>query len=181
MKKYNPDIFRATNTLRILSFLAENPGKEFLGSQIQRALSISRAGVYIALKELVKQKLVIKNQKGKFLMYSAVYDEPLLKQFKVLLNIQKLRALVEKLKKHTKKIILYGSSSRGEDSSESDIDLFILAKDPLLVKTIISQTKTKRRIQAIIKSPSELAEFQEKEKVYYEEVKTGIVIWEEKG
>ena len=179
-KKNNGDIFNTTNTLKILSFLVKHPGKELLGSEIQKATSISRAGVYIALRELIKQKLVSKTRKGKILMYSVLYDEPVIKQFKVMRNTQFLKPLVEKLKGSSKKIILYGSVSRGEDDPKSDIDLFILAKDPAAVKGIISGLKTKRKIQSVIKSPSELADFKDKEKVYYDEVSRGITLWEEK-
>lgn len=179
-KKNNGDIFNATSTLKILSFLVENPGKEFLGSEIQKAVSISRAGVYIVLRELTKQKLVTKIKKGKFLMYSVLYNEPILKQFKVMRNTQYLQPFIKKLKNHSKKIVLYGSASRGEDDSASDIDLFILANNPDAVKDIIAKAKAKRKIQAIIKAPSELAQFQEKEKVYLEEINRGITLWEEK-
>lgn len=179
-KKNSRDIFGATNTLKILSYLVENPGKEFLGSEIQKAASISRAGAYIALRELIKQKLVCKAKKGKFLLYSIVYDEPMLKQFKVMLNTQLLKPIIEKLKSLSKKVILYGSASRGEDDPKSDIDLFILAKDPAAAKSAISALKIKRKIQAVIKSPSELADFKDKEKVYMEEVNRGITLWEEK-
>ncbi len=179
-KKNNGDIFSATNTLKILSFLVENPGKELLGSEIQKATFISRAGVYIALRELIKQKLVRKTKKGKFLMYLVAYDEPVLKQFKVMRNTQLLKPIVDKLRPLSKKIVLYGSASRGEDDPKSDIDLFILAKDPDATKSIIAGIRTKRKIQAVIKSPSELAEFKDKEKVYYEEVNRGITLWEEK-
>lgn len=179
-KKNNADIFSATNTLKILSFLVENPGKEFLGSEIQKAVSASRAGVYIALRELVKQKLVSKTKKGKFLMYSVVYEEPILKQFKVMRNTQFLKPVIEKIKNFSKKIVLYGSTSRGEDDPKSDIDLFILAKDPDAVRKIIANIKSKRKIQAVIKSPAELAEFKDKEKIYYEEVSRGLTIWEQK-
>ncbi len=179
-KKNSSDIFSTTNVLKILSFLVENPGKEFLGSEIQKAASISRAGAYIALRDLIKQKLATKAKKGKFLMYSLVYDEPMLKQFKVMRNTQSLKPLVEKLKPLSKKIILYGSASRGEDDPQSDIDLFILAKDETEVKNIISRLKIKRKIQAVVKSPSGLADFNDKEKSYLEEVNRGITLWEEK-
>ncbi len=209
-KRNNGDIFTATSTLKILSFLVENPGREFLGSEIQKAVSISRAGVYIALRELTRQKLVTKIKKGKFLMYSVLYEEPILKQFKVMRNTQYLKPLIEKLKNHSKKIVLYGSASRGEDDPKSDIDLFILTSNPDAVKDIIAKAigqkghglanliakaigqkghglanliakaKAKRKMQAIIKTPSELAQFQEKEKVYSEEVNRGITLWEKK-
>lgn len=184
MKRKNKerlDIFITTNPLKILSFLVENPGKEFLGSEIQKATSISRAGVYIALHKLVKQKLAFKTQKGKFLTYSVAYNDPVVKQFKILKNILSLKPVISRLKPLAKKIILYGSASRGEDDSGSDIDLFILSNDPQATKEMLSCIKTERKIQAIIKSPSELADFKEKEKVFYEEVSRGIVLWEERG
>ena len=64
MKKLKTiDIFGATNSLKVLSYLAENLGKEFLGGQVQKATSISRAGLYIALGELARQNLISKEGK----------------------------------------------------------------------------------------------------------------------
>ncbi len=174
------DIFDSTNSLKILSFLGENAGREFLGSEIQKATKLSRAGVYIALRELIKQKLVSKKQRGKFLVYSVVYDNPVIKQFKVLRNVLLVESVIARLKPVTKKIILYGSASRGEDLPNSDIDLFALSKDTEAAKEILSSVKIKRKIQAVIKSPSESADLREKEKVFYGEVDRGITLWEEK-
>lgn len=174
------DIFGATNSLKVLSYLAENPSREFLSSQIQKAASISRAGVYIALGELARQNLVSKVKKGNLLFYSIIYDDSAIKQFKVLKNVFALRPLVSKLKPLSKKIILYGSTSRGENDPASDIDLFILSQQPEAAKKIISSIKTKQKIQSVIKTPSQLADFKEKEKVYYAEVDRGITLWEEK-
>lgn len=179
-RKNNTDIFSATNTLKILSFMVGHSGKEFLGSEIQKAAAISRAGAYIGLRELIKQRIVLKTKKGKFLMYSVIYDDPLVKQFKVMKNIQILTPLLARLKSLSKKIILYGSASRGEDDPASDIDLFILAKDADAAKEVMSGTKIRRKIQAVVKTPSELADFKDKEKVFLEEVNRGITLWEEK-
>ncbi len=174
------DIFGATNSLKVLSHLAENPGREFLSSEIQKAISISRAGVYIALGELARQNLVSKAKKGKLLFYSIIYDDSAIKQFKVLKNVLALRPLVSKLKPLSKKIVLYGSTSRGENDPASDIDLFILSNEPEIVKKVISSIKTRQKIQSVIKTPSELADFKEKEKTYYAEVDRGITLWEKK-
>lgn len=181
-KKANKiDIFESTNSLKVLSCLAANSGKEFLASEIRKALSISRAGVYIALNELVKQRLASKNKKGGIIFYSIIYNDSAIKQFKVLKNILALRPLVAKLKPSSKKIVLYGSISRGENDPTSDIDLFILSKEPAVTKEVVSSIKTRQKIQAVIRSPSEAADFKEKEKVFYAEVDRGIVLWEEKG
>lgn len=174
------DVFRATNSLKVLSYLAEHPGREFLSSQIQKAAPISRAGVYIALGELARQNLVSKAKKGNLLFYSIIYDDSAIKQFKVLKNVLALRPLVSKLKPLSKKIVLYGSTSRGENDPTSDIDLFILSQQPDAAKKVISSIKTRQKIQSVIKTPSQLADFKGKEKVYYAEVDRGITLWEEK-
>ncbi len=179
-KRKTIDVFGATNSLKVLSCLAENPGKEFLVSEIQKAASISRAGAYIALGELVKQNLVSRGKKGKMLFYSIIYDDSAIKQFKVLKNVLALRPLVTKLKPLSKKIVLYGSTGRGENDPSSDIDLFILSQEPEALKKAMVSIKTKQKVQSVIKTPSELADFREKEKTYYAEVDRGIVLWEKK-
>jgi len=174
------DIFGATNSLKVLSYLAQHPGKEFLNSEIQKAVSASRIGVYITLKDLARQGLASQEKRGKFLFYRIVYDDVAIKQFKVLKNVLALRSIISKLKPSSRKITLYGSYSRGENDSASDIDLFIISKDPQATKETISSIKTKQKIQAVIKSSSELAGFKEGEKVFMQEVERGIVLWEEK-
>lgn len=174
------DVFGATNSLKVLSYLAENPGKEFLCSEIQKAISISRAGAYIALGELIRQNLVSKSRKGKILFYSIIYNDSAIKQFKVLKNVLALRPLVAKLKPLSKKVILYGSTGRGENDPSSDIDLFILSQEPEAVNKTIASIKTKQKIQSVIKTPSEFSDFRKKEKTYYAEVDRGITLWEEK-
>lgn len=174
------DIFGATNSLKVLSYLAEHPGKEFLGSEVQKAVSISRAGVYIAFGELTRQNLVSKIKKGNQLFYSIIYDDSAIKQFKILKNVLALRPLVSKLKPLSKKIVLYGSTSRGENDPSSDIDLFILSNEPEAAKKTITSIKTRQKIQSVIKTPSEVASFKDKEKTYYAEVDRGITLWEKK-
>ena len=174
------DIFGSTNSLKILSFLAENASREFLGSEIQKATKLSRAGVYIALRELIKEKLVSKTQRGKFLVYCVIYNDPIIRQFKVLRNVLILEPVIARLKPLSKKIILYGSASRGEDMPNSDIDLFVLSKDTASAQEILSSIRIRRKIQAVVKSASELADLREKEKVFYGEVDRGIVLWQER-
>ncbi|MBI4982817.1 MAG: nucleotidyltransferase domain-containing protein [Candidatus Omnitrophica bacterium] len=180
MKHKTIDIFGATNSLKVLSCLAENPGKEFLNSEIQKASLTSRAGAYFALKELVRQKLVSEQRRGRLIFYSIIHDDYAIKQFKILKSVLALRPLVLKLKPSSRKIILYGSYSRGENDPSSDIDLFILSRDPEATKEAISSIKSKQKIQSVVKTAVELVSFKESEKVFMQEVERGIVLWEEK-
>ena len=174
------DIFGATNSLKVLSYLVQHPGKEFLNSEIQKATLASRAGVYFTLKELARQGLVSQERRGKIIFYRIVYDDIAIKQFKILKNVLALRSIVSKLKLSSRKITLYGSHSRGENDPSSDIDLFIVSKDPEVTKEAVSSIKSRQKIQAVIKSASELAIFKESEKVFMQEVERGVVLWEEK-
>lgn len=178
--KTNIHIFNATNSLKALSCLADYPEKEFSGSELQKSTGISRGGVYLALNELKKQNFVSVVKKGKFLFYSFAYDDPVIKQFKVLKNVLFLNPLIAKLKPSSRKIALFGSYSRGENDSASDIDLFIISQDPQATKNVISSFKTKQKIQAVIKTAVELAVFKEKEQTFMREVERGILIWEKK-
>jgi predicted nucleotidyltransferase len=181
MKKNSVDsVFKFTNTQKALSFLAENAGKEFSSSEIQKSTSISKAGVYLTLTELVRCELVLKIKKGSIFLFTVNYDNPLIKQFKVLLNIIRLNPVLNAIKGLSMKIMLYGSAGRGEDSLDSDIDLFIVSKDPEATKDKLSKVKLNRKLQTVVKTPSEIPEFKVKEKVYYEEVSRGITLWEAK-
>ncbi|MEW6102182.1 MAG: nucleotidyltransferase domain-containing protein [Candidatus Omnitrophota bacterium] len=179
-KKNGNNLFSSTNSQKILSFLVDKPEKEFLAKEIQKATTISKAGVYVALAELVRQGLVYKKGKGRSLIYTPNSDDPLIKQFKAFKNVLLMRTALSKLKAVSKKIILYGSASRGEDTGESDIDFFIVSHKPDAVKDVLASLKTKRKLQAVVKTPTEISEFKSKEQVYWKEVERGIVLWEEK-
>lgn len=179
-KNKSIDIFGATNSLKVLSYLVQHPGREFLNSEIQKATLTSRAGAYLALRELMRQNLALGARRGRLVFYSIAYDDAVIKQFKILKNILALRVIVSKLKPSSRKIILYGSHSRGENDPSSDIDLFILSKNPQATKDAISSIRAKQKIQAVVKTSSELTSFKESEKVFMQEVERGIVLWKEK-
>jgi len=78
------------------------------------------------------------------------------------------------------RIVLFGSASRGEDRASSDIDLFILSKDPENIRELLTSYKAARKIQPIVLAPAEWSEFRKREKAFFEEIEKGIVLWEEK-
>jgi predicted nucleotidyltransferase len=176
--KKSREMFTFTNSLKILAFLAEKSGREFLGSEIQKAVNLSRAGVYLSTKELAADGLININVRGKIRLYSFDGQNPVSKQYKVILNLILIEPLIVRLREISKAVILYGSASRGEDDESSDIDLFILSHDPESVKRVIVMANIKRKIQPVIKTPVEFSAFKDKEKTYATEVARGITVWE---
>ena len=170
----------STTAQKILGFLTQNPGRQFLANEIQKATKISRAGVNFSLRKLVKEKLVLREKKAKIYLYSVDHNDPVIKQLKVLGTTALLKPLVVKAKKFSGKIVLFGSCARGENIPTSDIDLFVLANDHEKIRKLVEKHTLNKKLQVIIRSPLKFAEMKNKEPVFFEEISRGITLWEAK-
>lgn len=170
----------ATNAQKILDFLLRHPGRQFLASEIQKAIKISKGGVNLSLRELAAEGLVKREKRGKIFLYSVDHAQPVIKQLRVLKNIELLNPAVNKIRGLSEKIILFGSSARGEDTPKSDIDLFVLTDSPEEVEGILKKRKLSRGLQLIIRTPVAFTEMEKKEPVFFEEISRGITLWESK-
>jgi len=107
-------------------------------------------------------------------------------EFKKMVTLLLIEPLVGELKKISSRIILYGSCALGTDTSESDMDLFIVSNSKEGVSNAISGFTFPKgfesiRIQSVIKTPVELLERGESERTFMDEVERGIVLWERVG
>ncbi len=116
----------------ILQEFFDYPRKNFQMREISRNIKISQPSVINHLKELIKEELIIRENKGIYPTYIANRDNEKFRVYKKL-NIL-LRLYDSKLidfiynECSPKVIILFGSASIGEDTEQSDIDLFIDSK-----------------------------------------------------
>jgi len=170
----------STNAQKVLNFLIQSPGKQFLANEIEKATRISRAGVNFSLRKVAKEKLVLREKKATIYLYSVDYNNPVIKQLKVLKNTILLQPLVNKLKALSKKIILFGSCARGENIANSDIDLFILADSSKALKEKIKKSNLREKLQPIIRNSTQLVKMEKEESVFIEEIEHGITLWESK-
>jgi predicted nucleotidyltransferase len=104
-------------------------------------------------------------------------------ELKKMINLMLIEPLLEKLKRLSNRIVLYGSCALGTDTSESDLDLFVVSNSKKDVSNVISNFKFPRgyeniHIQPVIKTPVELLEAGETEQAFIEEVERGIILWE---
>lgn len=117
---------------RLLQQFFDCPRKTFLIRELSRNMKLAVPSVRLHIKTLLTEGLITKNKKGLYPSFKAVQENPLFKLLKsqnLILRLHQI-GLVNHLEKtfYPSCIVLFGSASRGEDHEESDIDLFLQAK-----------------------------------------------------
>jgi len=173
----------ATVNQKVLSLLAKFSGQEFYEREVARKLGISYGSANRALNELYSTGAVTRRREGKMYFYSIDSSTAAVIEFKKIINLMLIELLVEELKKMSNRIVLYGSCALGTDTSESDLDLFVVSNRKEDVSNVISNFKFPRgyeniHIQSVIRTPVELLEVGESERTFIEEVDRGVVLWE---
>ncbi|MDP3954897.1 MAG: nucleotidyltransferase domain-containing protein [bacterium] len=164
---------------KILNFLLDDVGEKFYLTRLARETGVSDSTIHQILEKTKGEGIVQKEKLGNLSLYFINPLDPVVKQMKVLRTTELLRPLIEKLRDFSQKVILYGSCSRGEDTKESDIDLFILTNEGEEVKRVLSKySGGGKRIQTVIKNFNEWVEHKEKDNFFYGEIKNGLTLWE---
>jgi len=167
---------------KIMNVLLDNVGGEKMYlSEIARVSGTSISTCHQILEKKVTEGQIEKVKFGNLCIYSLDQGDPLVAQMKIARAIELISPLLEELQEVSQKIILFGSSAQGKDTTESDFDIFVLSEEKKEVQKIISKSKIGRKIQPLIKNFLEWTQMKRKEKFLYEEIKKGIVLWKEKN
>jgi predicted nucleotidyltransferase len=177
---YIKDIIFNKNPMLVLSYLTKNPNKDNMVTYIAKELSLSVGSVHAILKKFESLGIADSRHIGSSIIYEVDKNSPLIKSFRIFDNLLELKELVDKLKSYTRKIILFGSCSRGEDTSDSDIDLLIIADEPDkdIVMDLIDECTGTREIKPVIVDEIEFMEMEKSDTVFFNEVIKGIELWE---
>jgi len=162
----------------VLRFLARNIGRSFFDGEVVEATGISRSAVNLSTRALHQAGLLLRERRGRMNFYSADDRHPFVRQFKVLDNLAQLEPLLKDLRPLARHVTLFGSCAQGTNTSESDVDLFILSADRSQVMTLISHQYADYHIQPVILNSQELAALKEKDAAFYDQVRQGILLWE---
>lgn len=167
-------------SLKIICFLGRRYRDQYHTRELVRRLEIGLGSASRYLRILENQELVIKEEKGKLSLYKANMENPLLKELKIVLTMTEIDGLIKNLKNVSSQIILFGSCADGEDSNESDIDLFILTDKEKQTNKILDhyQNSIKRRISPIILNDMEFRTLSQKDKPFYSRIKKGKILHE---
>jgi predicted nucleotidyltransferase len=178
------DYISSTHQLRALSFLAKHSDGEFHEREIARRTGISYGSANRVLNELFADGILGRRQLGRMMLYSYNSGDPLAKPLKILVSVSLLRPLIVRLREYASEIVLYGSCARGEDASESDIDLFVISEEKDKALATIEEYDFGKgfahiRIEPVILSSLELPKSEKTEKEFLSLVREGIVLWDE--
>jgi len=176
MSKLSKLLF-STSHQKILSFLVEDFA-EYTEKEIARNTDVKKSAVNLALRELVFCGLIQKRKIGRTALLRVDFKNNLVKEIKILKNILETQSLVEKLKKESLRIVLFGSFASGLNSRESDIDLFVLSNNEKAIRRIINGSEFADRVQLISKTPSELLKINKNKPLLFHEIEKGKVLWE---
>lgn len=126
------------NKWKVLKIFFENPNPKGAGFQLReigRMTNLATTSVKRYLNELVNEELIIKTMHRihAYPVYWANQDSEKFRFLKKIDTIMTLKEskLIEFLENNCMPdvIILFGSASRGEDTAESDIDLYLKCKE----------------------------------------------------
>jgi len=173
-------IFIKTVEQRILSLFADSPGSQFYGREVSKKLNISLGAVSGALRSLEKNGVLICERKGKTGLYVLKLPNPCFNYFRILNSILTMEPLIEKIKSISGRIVLYGSYSTGDFTSDSDLDLFIVSRKKEEALEIIEKfnKKTGFKISPIIKEQAEWMRMEKAHPEFFAQLSRGIVLWE---
>ncbi|MFH0799020.1 MAG: nucleotidyltransferase domain-containing protein [Pseudomonadota bacterium] len=168
----------STPKLRVLDFLLQHPDLELNDTEITaRIKGVERSAVNMSLRELARMGLVERAARGNMAM-NRLIESPFVHALKIASNLMLVQDLVERLKPQSSRIILFGSRAMGDNTSESDSDLFVVSDEAAAVMKIARKFEHEEKLQIVVKSNAEWLSLPQDDGVLYETIRRGILIWE---
>lgn len=176
----NTNILSRTSFL-LLRFLGRNYREEFYVREIARVLHLGAGSASETLARLSEAGLLHRQERGRLVLYRAAMESPLLREIKVCATLLEINSLVLHLQGKVRRAILFGSAATGEDTDESDIDLFIETDDASSAAESVAtvQADLDRDISPIILTPGEFRSLKTRDRALYERILGGKVLIEE--
>lgn len=177
----NKNLLYHKTPLKILSFLSIHPGQTFSAREISKQTKSSKGATHKTLRLLLKLNTLSRDQKGNLFLYKVNFDSFVLKQFKIFENLLNIATLIEEARPYCSQIILFGSCANGSNAEKSDVDLFIKSDYKSRVRKLINKYDSADfKIQPVIQDTMEIVSSQKTDRVFFEQVKKGIILWEGK-
>ncbi len=165
--------------MKILENFMEEPEREFHIRELAKIVKVSPTTATSYLEDFKRENLLEKSKSRNVILYRANSQSSIFRETKKYINILKIlkSGLVEYLNRqlnYPEAIILFGSYARGENTKQSDIDLFVLtsSKRELLLREY--ETKLGTNIQLFIYNRKEIQNMKSNNKNLLNNILNGI-------
>lgn len=160
--------------LKIVKFFLEQPYEKVYLRELARKLKLSPYAIKKYTKLLIEENLIKEEKKANLRYFSANINNLFFKQIKIAFSINILlkSGLLDFLKQNlanVSSIALFGSMAKGEDSKESDVDIFVLGKEKYLNLSKFEE-RIRRRITLHVFSWSEWNKKAKQDAPFYFEI-----------
>lgn len=168
----------STPLLRTLDFLLHQKDEVSDIEITKQILGVKRAAVHQALTRLSHMGIIDRIRRGRRCYNILHQSNPWFLPLKITSNLLEIQPLVEELKAHVTRLVLFGSRAQGTNDAGSDFDLFVIATDKPAIVRIIDNSDLADRIQLIVKTEAEMLDLEESEPVFARQIRGGVVLWE---
>jgi predicted nucleotidyltransferase len=125
-------LYQKVTQLKVLANFFNHPTEDFYLRELARLLKMSPMTVKRALDVLVKDKMIVREEKKNQILYHANMESLAYRYAKVSYNLTWLekKGIVEYLQDQNpgiSAIVLYGSFAKGENDRHSDLDLLVIS------------------------------------------------------
>ena len=117
--------------VKLLLYFIKNPSKEATQADIRKSLKIAKATLIKNLNKLEDCGGILVKRHHQFKTYKLDNNNIMVKQLKIVHTLNGLDGIIRYFIKHELNAFLYGSSARGEDFEDSDIDIIIIGRAKL--------------------------------------------------
>lgn len=166
-------IFSTNERIKILNsiVLNKNPlSVNFVASRLK--LSKGLVSKYF---DVLKNSGIVKRSNGKYL----VIDSGLTKAIRILLVVSEIDTSIFEKYNFVKSVGLYGSCSKGENTEESDIDIWIMvneAGDEKIASLTSEINKKIKRVKPLFITEKKLEKIKKDDELFYHSLSFGSIV-----
>jgi len=167
-------MFDEYSSIKILKEILSHPSKVYTLRGLAKASKSSKNAVGKAIEFMTQRNLIERKVVGPTHQYQVDLENPLVKQWKILFNLEELnqaKLMEEILAKvpNVQSVLLYGSLAKGTNDENSDVDLLIIADSKYQTKPSLGKS-LKREPNTLLLNIKEWKSLAEKDKVFYDNV-----------
>lgn len=167
---------------KVMKYFFDNPYEEIHLRELSRKTKVSVYSVKNIIDQLVNEDVLQERRNGNMRYIQANLDNHFFRYLKIAFSLKEIMdsKIIIYLKENipaVSSIILYGSTAKGEDNNNSDIDLLIIGQRKKIDITKF-ENKFRKQINLLTLKWSAWREHANKDKAFYKEIITnGILLY----